>query len=172
MNANYDLQLTATASYQGKDIEFEFDPYNDAQNMDELHDLAVSEVESCGEWDFDHDSPDPDEVTVTISDFGEVPDKWANDKDVWEFAEAFAECDQSIEVVEAALECGISASDIDEAYQGEYDDDKDFARETADQLGAVDKTASWPMNCIDWEFAARELMYDYCSQNNHYFRNL
>lgn len=62
--------------------------------------------------------------------------------------------------------------DADEAYQGEYRDDEKFAQEMADQLGAVDKNASWPMNCIDWEFAAKELMYDYFESNGHYFRNI
>ena len=112
-----------------------------------------------------------DNVKIKITDYDEVPSSYANEKDVWEFAEAFAECEQKIEVVEAALYCGVSADDIDEAYQGEYKDDQEFAMETADSMGAVDKNANWPMNCIDWEYAAKELMYDYSEHNGHYFRN-
>ena len=63
-------------------------------------------------------------------------------------------------------------SDFDEAYQGEYPDDEDFARDTADQLGSIDKNAAWPTYCIDWEYAARELMMDYFEIDGHYFRNL
>ena len=76
------------------------------------------------------------------------------------------------EVLEAAIECGVNLRDLDEAYQGSFDNDVDFAQEMAEQLGSVDKNASWPMNCIDWKFAAKELMYDYSEHKGHYFRNL
>lgn len=76
------------------------------------------------------------------------------------------------EVVEAALSLGIDPSNIEEAYQGQYRSDEDFAQEMAEQLGSIDKNATWPQNCIDWEHAAKELMYDYCEENGHYFRNL
>lgn len=76
------------------------------------------------------------------------------------------------EIVLAAIECGVSLEDIQEAYQGEYSSDENFAQEMAEQLGSIDKNASWPQNCIDWEFAAKELMYDYSEHNGHYFRNL
>jgi len=93
-------------------------------------------------------------------------------KDIFEFAEGYCNCDQDAEVVTAALYCGVSPSDIDEAYNGQYSDDEDFAQEMAEQIGAIDKNATWPQNCIDWEYAAKELMYDYCEHNGHYFRNL
>jgi hypothetical protein len=62
--------------------------------------------------------------------------------------------------------------DFEEAYAGEYSSDKEFAREKAEDWGMVDDNATWPNNCIDWELAARELMYDYSEQDGHYFRNL
>jgi hypothetical protein len=37
----------------------------------------------------------------------------------------------------------------------------DYAQELAEDIGAVTPDASWPNNCIDWEKAARELLYDY-----------
>lgn len=65
------------------------------------------------------------------------------------------------------------AEDAEEAYQGEYQDDEAFARETADQLGLLnDQDIQWPYSCIDWERAARDLMFDYSEDNGHYFRNL
>lgn len=39
----------------------------------------------------------------------------------------------------------------------------DYAKELAEEIGAVDSNASWPNNCIDWDFAARELQQDYSS---------
>jgi len=65
-----------------------------------------------------------------------------------------------------------SVCDAEEAYQGSYDSNEQFAEETAEELGCIDRNASWPQNCIDWEYAARELMYDYFESNGHYFRNL
>lgn len=39
---------------------------------------------------------------------------------------------------------------------------KDYAQELADDLhGSAMREASWPMNCIDWDKACRELEQDY-----------
>lgn len=38
---------------------------------------------------------------------------------------------------------------------------QDYAQELAEDIGAVNKNATWPNNCIDWEQAARELRMDY-----------
>lgn len=38
---------------------------------------------------------------------------------------------------------------------------QDYAEELADDIGAIDRNANWPCNCIDWERAARELQVDY-----------
>ncbi len=38
-----------------------------------------------------------------------------------------------------------------------------YAEKLADDIGAIDRNASWPVNCIDWEQAARELQQDYSS---------
>ena len=37
----------------------------------------------------------------------------------------------------------------------------DYAQEFADDIGAIDIHASWPLNHIDWEAAAEELKQDY-----------
>ena len=64
-------------------------------------------------------------------------------------------------------------SDIEEAYSGQYTSDKEFAEEMAENTGTVDfKNLPWPQYCIDWEWAARELMMDYSEQDGYYFRNL
>lgn len=171
-NSNYNLRLTCKASYKGQDIEFTFDPYGDCTDIEGLKEMARLEIETSDDFEVEADGIESDKISVKITDYDEVPDKWANEDDVWDFAAAFAECDQEVDVVEAALECGVSPSDIDEAYSGSFSDDEEFAEDTAEQLGAIDKDAKWPMNCIDWEYAAKELMYDYSEHNGHYFRNL
>lgn len=62
-------------------------------------------------------------------------------------------------------------TDAEDAYQGDFESDEEFAQEMAEQLDLVDSDAQWPNNCIDWERAARELMYDYSKQGGYYFRD-
>lgn len=40
---------------------------------------------------------------------------------------------------------------------------EDYARELAEDIGAVDKNAAWPNNHIDWEAASEALKRDYTS---------
>lgn len=40
---------------------------------------------------------------------------------------------------------------------------EDYARELAEDIGALKNCDHWPATCIDWERAARELQYDYSS---------
>lgn len=169
-NSNYNLSLTCKATCKGEVRDFNFDPYDDCTDIDGLKELAINEFDA--DEVNDGEEITAEDIVVVITDYDDVPDDYANETSVWEFAEAFAECDQDIDVVEAALECGVSPDDIDEAYNGKYDDDEDFARETAESLGAIDKDAKWPMDCIDWEQAAKELMYDYMEHNGYYFRSL
>lgn len=64
----------------------------------------------------------------------------------------------------------VDISDIEDAYSGEYDSHEEFAEDMAYQLG-YEIPNTWPHKFIDWEWAARELMYDYVEHNGHYFRN-
>lgn len=38
---------------------------------------------------------------------------------------------------------------------------EDYARELAEDIGAIPRDAAWPAYCIDWERAALELQVDY-----------
>lgn len=42
-------------------------------------------------------------------------------------------------------------------------DFEDYARELAEDIGAIDPNAGWPLGCIDWDKAADELKMDYTS---------
>jgi hypothetical protein len=37
----------------------------------------------------------------------------------------------------------------------------DYARQLADDIGAIDDNHGWPLNCINWEQAADQLKMDY-----------
>lgn len=43
------------------------------------------------------------------------------------------------------------------------DDFEAYAQELAEETGAIDRNAGWPLRHIDWEAAARELEGDYTS---------
>ena len=42
-------------------------------------------------------------------------------------------------------------------------DFEEYAQVLADDIGRIPKDAGWPQTCIDWEWAAKELKYDYSS---------
>lgn len=162
-NSNYNLELEAKASL-GKSVTVKFDPYNDCTDMDGLKELLATE------WQETHSEEMPEDVEIKIIDFAEVPDKWANEEDVWEFAEAFAECDQEIEVVEAALECGVSPH-IDDAYNGQWKDDEEFVKYLLESTGDLPQNLPSYIH-IDWERTSRDIMMDYSKHNGYYFRSL
>lgn len=71
----------------------------------------------------------------------------------------------------ATLDAAEFLENFAEAYAGDWDNDRYFAESLADDMG-FEQPDSWPYNCIDWEHAARELMYDYWESGGHYFRNI
>ena len=38
---------------------------------------------------------------------------------------------------------------------------QEYAKELAEDIGCLPEGHNWPAYCIDWEFAAKELQYDY-----------
>jgi antirestriction protein len=136
--------------------------------LEALQELKKESFEEQSGEDFEGDF----EETFEITDWLEIPEFLQDLETFAEFIEVFEGSSYGIEIFEAANYLDIPFSDIDEAYSGEFDNDEDFARNMADDLGVIDKNPSWPYTCIDWEQAASELMYDYAEHNNHYFRSL
>jgi len=143
--------------------------------LEELKRIKIErfEEQSGEEADLDTEANLTDSFDVVCH---EIPSFLTDENGTLDFeglTEFFDEApDMDIEIIEAGLNCGIQLSDIEEAYNGQYSSDEDFAQDMAEQLGAIDNNAKWPQNCIDWEYAAKELMYDYSEDNGHYFRNL
>jgi len=97
------------------------------------------------------------------------------DLDAW--VEFLAEKDGthlSDEVINAYFEnCGASSlSDVEEAYQGEYNSDEDFAVQLLDDTGDLMSIPESLRSYFDYEKFSRDLMMDYFESNGHYFRNL
>jgi hypothetical protein len=153
-----------------KEIEFTHSfEFTDNESEDDVKE-AICEAYNDQKEDDEVDIT-PDEVDIISNDCTD-PEIDTN-FDLYTYAEYYCNSnDHEIEVLKAAYNCGISATDVDEAYSGEYSDEAAFAEDMADQLGLTDNNQSWPLNCIDWDQAAKELMYDYCADSGHYFRNL
>ena len=65
-----------------------------------------------------------------------------------------------------------SVENFQDCYVGEYDTMEEFAEQFALDTGALDDSAAWPHNCIDWEHAARELSYDFTLEVGYVFRSV
>lgn len=132
----------------------------------ELFDMLVEDFPELAETDF----TDSD-ITFSVEDWGGLSDyEHLQDESLFE---ALGDYNGSygLDVLNAGVYCDVAIEDIDEAYNGQYDSNEDFAEDMAEQLGYINHNASWPYTCIDWEHAARELMYDYSEEGGHYFRN-
>lgn len=154
--------------------------FSDGDTLETIKDEIAQAEQDKAETERAEDEEEEQEITaddikinqIECDDFTIPSDYNGTIEKQIEFLQAYSECDQGPEVVEAALYLSIEPHNIDEAYQGEYKDDEDFAQEIAEGIGAIDKNAAWPYTCIDWEQAARELMYDCSEHNGHYFRDL
>jgi len=129
-------------------------------------------LERCMQIHEDEDDPE-----FMFQDFQDWPDGVESDEamemdEIFEYIEFLRDNEHiPIEAVNAALENYMELCDIEDSYIGYYDDDQDFAREMALEVNGFDEGGEdWPSNCIDWEAAADELMYDHFEEGGYYFR--
>tara|TARA_S200002703_G_scaffold159548_1_gene173413 strand:- start:625 stop:1176 length:552 start_codon:yes stop_codon:yes gene_type:complete len=134
----------------------------------------------------DEKSPlDSPREEIMITDFEGFPKEFysesgMNFEKLYEFFERAEACGYDEEVITAFSDLGnydISYVDnffeaLEESYSGEFNSDEDFAQNLCEELGLIKEDYSFPYNHINWESAARELMYDYYSSNGHYFRSI
>jgi antirestriction protein len=130
--------------------------YNDAEQF----------IEVCKELHKDEIDPE-----LMFQDFDGIHKSYCNEcidiEEVYYYANA---CNgDNKDVIDAGLDCEIPLDSIMDAYQGEYVSDIDFAQRLAEETGAITYSEKWPLKCIDWDAAARELMFDYVESNGHYF---
>lgn len=74
-----------------------------------------------------------------------------------------------IEVFEAGIDAGVDFESIEEAYEGKFSSDEDFAWEYVNNT--CDMSGIPSVICIDWERTARDLLMDYSDSDGHYFRS-
>ena len=85
-----------------------------------------------------------------------------------EFANMYYKSSLSLEVFDAANDCGIDFDEIDDLYRGVWDDDEEFTMNLLEDTGQLPKNLPWYIH-IDWERTARDIMSDFVDSNCHYF---
>jgi antirestriction protein len=132
-------------------------------------------LQACAELHSDESDPE-----LMFQDWEDIPEGMVSESHVDAALWDWLELDEDDRNILAAYRenCGDSA-DIEqarEAYQGTYSNDEEFAQQLAEDLGSINDNANWPYTCIDWERAARELMFDYFAVDRdgerYYFRNI
>jgi antirestriction protein len=57
-------------------------------------------------------------------------------------------------------------------YAGKYDSEREFGEDFAESVGDANAVPEHMRQYIDWEYYARELMYNYMSTNGHYWQSV
>lgn len=154
------MSMTAIATYKG--FTEVIDLTENCHTYDEALDTFIYILEN------DHDVEDVEEADIEITLEG-MPDFISDWDDFEGFApHYFSSRLDDIGIWEAADACGIPFSDVEEAYNGNYDSDEEFVEELLQGMGELDSIPSYVT--IDWESTARSVMYDYEEDNGYYFR--
>lgn len=133
-----------------EDLTSDRDAYQ--SDIDEAQE-ALDELEAeHAEWNDDELGPKLEEAREALDKANQALAEWEEENE-WGKIDAFKN-DLDTDVSHA--EDGVTLVNSD--YFTEYAED--YFRDTHD--AKVD-TSKWPFNCIDWEWAARELQYDYSS---------
>lgn len=100
-------------------------------------------------------------------------------ENIFEVMEAIENCDYDEEVIEAYI-CSLGRNENDiqeilekvsESYSGEYSNDIDFTQQLLEETGDLCSNLPHYIH-IDWDGTAYDIMMDYASCNNHYFRSI
>lgn len=111
-----------------------------------------------------------------VCDYEDIPARFVSEYDLsidfWEYQEAVNEGLDAV-AIEAFINYYGSwdKEKFEEAYQGEWDNDEAFAQQILEDCGSI--PADLPAYIhIDWTSTARDIMYDYHTESDHYFRCL
>ena len=136
---------------------------------DDIVSAAFDAAEDVGVFENFEDITQEDcDFEIHIDD-GDLEDLGiTNDDELYEFCDIFYSDNNSyeIEVFQAAYECDIPFEDIDEMYQGQWDDDEDFVMRLLEDTGDIPKDLPWYVH-IDWGRTAETVMQDYVENRGH-----
>lgn len=166
---------TPNVSLATLEIDLEgLDRYDYAEMIEEWQDR----IRDAMGYDEDaEDAPEKPVIDYQVDSYEGIPKHLMTEtgpsRAAWDYLEAMASDNSRCEpeVYWAAESLGIPASDVREAYEGQFNSDEEFAQAWADNMGLIpDDPLTWPYNCVSWPDAARELMTDYVTEDGWYFR--
>ena len=135
---------------------------NDFDNADEFY-------QACTALHWDETTPE-----LMFQDSEGIPGQFVNECGInpsyWDYLEVLKSSFLDADVFAAAFDLEIPVDMVEELYQGQHDSHEDFAYQLADDMGMVPEGNDWPTSYIDWQRAARDLMFDYGESGGHYFR--
>lgn len=110
-------------------------------------------------WCFDHEGFPPAALSEECS-----PMEASRVAEVLEDlgSEADAYC-AWVDTFRPASDFGDDVDEFRDAYAGEWDSERDFAENLAEELGLLPREHTWPTSYIDWDQATRDLFMDYAS---------
>jgi len=117
------------------------------------------------------------ECSDIISSLGLISESYIS-KDIFKILEIINESDYNEDIIASYLTCTGEdctqienvISKISEVYSGEYNNDIDFTQTLLEDTGSIPSNLPSYLH-IDWKRTSRDIMFDYSSSNNHYFRN-
>ena len=122
----------------------------------------------CAELHRDEEDPE-----IMIQDFEGFPKRFYSESGLDDDLFEYLALDQDErDLLEAFLDAGFDGdlSDAQDRLAGRYDNDVDFVRELLED--SEDYLRDLPHYIIiDWEATARNIMFDYTSENGYYFNN-
>ncbi len=115
-------------------------------------------------------SPSPGAEEYAIHDSCGLPGflrctEWPDLDQLIEYSDAVTSLPDADQAEAYRLACDdrgqlLTADEFAEAYQGQHRSGEDYAQGLAEELGVIPEGPAWPVTCIDWEQAWRELTFD------------
>ena len=143
---------------------------NGLAKLETVNDYTASRCRKCFGDEFE------------VMDHQLIPKSCANAKEFYDNAEQLAELHNTGELALLVILAGVldpaGLMSLDElaeyhqnSYYGEHDTDKNFAEHYADEVGDTASVPEHMRNYIDYDYYAKELLYDFMSEAGHYWRN-
>ena len=115
------------------------------------------------------------ECSNIISNLGLISESYISNK-IYEVINIIAKANYDEVVIESYINCTSSLNninkiieEIEETYAGEFANDIEFVQSLLEETGNIRNNLPNYIY-IDWERTARDIMMDYTSVSNHYFR--
>lgn len=131
----------------------------DAEEAQRILDDLDPETDGYGSAEIDRDEADAEveRLRDELAENEEALKDAEKAMEEWTEYEEYAALKEFVEEAENAEDWIHGATFIADDYF------EDYAREFAEDIGAVKRNMEWPCNCIDWEAAAHQLKSDYTS---------